>query len=350
MTDNHAHSRDSAGGHPVVTRRGLLVASALTLLGVGGLAACARPRAAEEVAVNRESPRLGAMVGLPVDAADVARWHADIDTLAEHGQNLVRTGIYAWMVAPTPLMWDTAHVEFFRTELNYARDRGMQVNLVVPGAPDWAQSYGTDDYVAACTWFWTQMRESFGGQVDLWQAFNEADHSHFQKFTPVAGNSAYLTEFAEMLALARKTLGRDGVPVTTNLTGWPMNDEREREWLTTLDVIGGALDVIGIDLYPADNEDEISRLPERLNRVLRRYGKPVFVAEIGLQTTPDAWTEADQQQYVTAAIGQLRTVDLWGIALYELRDNPSPAGFGIKRSDGTLKPAFADVLQAMSPR
>jgi hypothetical protein len=108
--------------------------------------------------------------------------------------------------------------------------------------------------------------------------------------------------------------------------------------------------VISIDLYPADSEEEIARLPERMDRVRERYGKPIYVAEVGLQTTPDSWTEADQQQYVAAAIEQLRTVELWGIALYELRDHEERAGFGIKHADGSPKLGFRDVMQALSPR
>ena len=88
-----------------------------------------------------------------------------------------------------------------------------------------------------------------------------------------------------------------------------------------------------------------------MNRVRQRYGKPIFVAEIGLQTTPDSWTESDQQRYVSAAIKQLRTVDLWGICLYELRDQKAPQdGFGIVGADGKPKLGFADVMRALVPR
>ena len=72
----------------------------------------------------------------------------------------------------------------------------MGVSLVVPGAPDWAQSFDFDDYTAACTWFWTQMRKGFGDQVELWQPFNEADHAHYQRFTPATRDAAYLRELA----------------------------------------------------------------------------------------------------------------------------------------------------------
>jgi hypothetical protein len=354
MTGQAATPRNPAPRGRAVSRRSLLVGSVIAALGIGGgLGVGAYARSKPDNAENpglTEGERLGAMVALPVDGSGVARWRADIDTLAEHGQNLVRTGIYAWKVAAEQGRWDPQMVAFFREQLAYARSLGMGINLVVPGAPDWAKSFGFDGYAAACTWFWTQMRQGFGDQVELWQAFNEADHAHYQRFTPATRDAAYLRELAQLLSAARDTLGRDGVPVTTNLTGWPLNDEREQEWYLVLDAIGDSLDVIGIDLYPADNETEIGRLPERMERVRQRYGRPIFVAEIGLQTTPGSWTEPDQQRYLTAAIEQLRAVELWGICLYELRDNQSPAGFGITRADSTKKLGFHDVIHALSPR
>jgi len=337
-----------------VSRRSFLVGSALTALGIGvgaGVAACSGAAApGPQGSEPRSGERLGAMVGLPIDEADVDRWRADVDILQEHGQNLVRTGIYAWMVAPKVETWSPNKAEFFRVQLDYARERGLAVNMVVPGAPDWAQGFEFDEYRAACTWFWTQMQDSFGDQVDLWQAYNEADHAHYQEFTPATRDETYLGEFAQMLGIAREILGRDGVPVTTNLTGWPLNDDREQEWYLVLDAIEDQLDLISIDLYPADDEDEIALLGERMDRVRERYGKPIFVAEIGLQTTPGSWTEPEQQQHVTAAIEQLRTVELWGIALYTLRDHEEQAAFGIVNSDGSKKLGFDDVMLALSPR
>ena len=301
---------------------------------------------------TKQRERLGAQVGAPVDASDVSRWRADVDTLAEHGQTLIRTAIYAWKVAPEADRWDPEMSTFYRQQLDYARQRGLEINLVVPGAPDWAQSYGFDDYAAACTWFWTRMREYLrrpdrdlaGLQRSRSRALSALHEGHQERDLP-AGSSL------QLLGLARETLGRDGVPVTTNLTGWPMSNETEQEWYLVLDAIGDSLDVIGIDLYPADSEQEIAVLAQRMNRVRQRYGKPIFVAEIGLQTTPDSWTESDQQRYVSAAITQLRTVDLWGICLYELRDQKAPQdGFGIVGADGKPKLGFADVMRALAPR
>ena len=89
-----------------------------------------------------------------------------------------------------------------------------------------------------------------------------------------------------------------------------------------------------------------------MKRVRERYGRPIFVAEIGVQTTPDSWTEADQQRYLAAAIEQLRTVDLWGIALYELRDHEFP-GAGLRHHHSQRQPeklGFHDVMRALGPR
>ena len=351
MTD-HATTRVS------LSRRGLLLGSAVAALGVtAGAAACTpsapppEPDGSPNPSPSTPRERLGAQVGAPVDVADVARWRTDVDTLADHGQTLIRTAIYSWMVAPAAERWDPEMGTFYRQQLQYARDRGLEINLVVPGAPDWAQAYAFDEYVGACTWFWTRMRESFGDQVAIWQAFNEADHAHYQRFTKATRNATYLGELAQLLEVARSTLGRDGVPLSTNLTGWPMDDAREQEWYLVLDAIGDSLDVIGIDLYPADNQQEVTALPGRMRRVAQRYRKPIFVAEIGLQTTPDSWTEVDQQRYVSAAIRQLRTVKLWGICLYELRDQAKPQdGFGILTASGARKRGFADVMRSLAPR
>ena len=354
----------------VLSRRNVLIGSALGLAALGGGAATYAfygtdnpttpdpvPSPTESTAAGTPGPsatpggeRLGAMVGAPVDAQDVARWREDVDTLVEFGQTLVRTGVYAWEVAPEPNVWDDAAAAFAREQLDYARQAGLEVNLVVPGAPDWAQSYSFADYEQACRWFWTKTRETFGHQVALWQPYNEADHAHYQKFTAATRDAAYLGEFAHMLGVAKEVLGVDGVPITTNLTGWPLNDETEKEWNLVLDAISAPLDVISIDLYPADNEDEIGRIAARMQRIKKKYGKPVYVAEIGLQTTADSWNESEQQRYVSAALRQLRTVELWGICLYELRDNASPSGFGIKREDGSHKKGFDDVMKALAPR
>lgn len=339
-----------------VSRRGLLLATtggALVLAGGTAIVLGQQPSTPGAGAPSeRQSPvRLGAMVAAPENAEGVARWREDVDLLAAHGQNLIRTGIYAWMVAPQPDQWASESVAFFREAFAYARERGLAINMVVPGAPDWAQNFDFEQYANTCRWFWTRMRENFGDQVDLWQVYNEADHAHYQKFTPAIRDARYLGEFAHMLGIAKDVFGGfGGRPITTNLTGWPMNDEREQEWYQVLDAIGAPLDVLGIDLYPADNEAEIARLADRMRRVSERYRKPIFVAEIGLQTTPGSWTEEDQRRHVAAAIGQLRTVELWGISLYELRDSSSPGGFGIQRQDGSRKLGFGEVMRAMSPR
>ncbi|MGC5220998.1 glycosyl hydrolase 53 family protein [Micromonospora sp. DT81.3] len=353
---------------PKITRRGLLIGSAAAVVGVGvGAAVFASASSRDQLPESREqSPlppdRVGAHVGAPVDEEDAVRWRTDIDTLAGSGQNLLRTAVYPWLVAPALNSWDDRATAFYRETLAYARDKGMEINLVVPGAPDWAQDFGFDEYVEACTWFWTKMRENFGDQVELWQVYNEADHAHYQLFTPATRDAEYLGEFADLLGTAQRVFGSGdgGRPITTNLTGWPMNDEREQEWYLVLDAIAAQVDVLGFSVYPADNSDEIGRLAERMQRVQERYGKPIFVAETGLQTGPDTWTEEDQKQYVPAAIEQLRSVGLWGLSLYELRDAEPPdagvedltplAGFGIIRRDGSRKSGFDDIMHALAPR
>lgn len=323
-----------------ITRRGLLAgAGAVVLAGV---------TAGAGVSASLPRVRLGATVEAPLRTADVARWHSDVDTLARHGQTLVRTAVHPWVVAPARRRWDDEAASSYREALAYARGQGLDVALVVPGAPDWAQADPFDTYVSACTWFWSAMVETFGDQVDLWQVFNEPDGWHYRQFVPVALDEAYLAELDQLLQTARGILGGRGTPVTTNVSGWPMNDQTEQVWNTVLDAVHGSLDVVSVDVYPADNLEQIALLPERLARLRQRYGLEVFVAEVGLQTTPGSWSEQDQRQFLTAAVDGIRSdQELWGVCLYQLRDQPDPAGFGIQLSDGTPKLGFADIMQSM---
>lgn len=343
IVTNAVPGQEPRGGQREVTRRRLLLGSAAVVAGLGVAGQTA-------VADTTEpgDPLRGALVEAPVDADDLPRWRADIDILAEHGLNLVRTGVYPWLVAPAMGSWDQQTANFYVEALAYARDRRLAVNLVVVGAPDWAQSYDLDNYTEACTWFWTTMAEVFDAQVDLWQVFNEADQSHYRRFTPVTLDAAYLTELGQLLGAARRTLGQHGTPVTTNLTGWPMNDERQQGWYDVLDVIGESLDVVSLDLYPADNRAQIDLLPRRIDQVHHRYGKPVFVAETGLQTGSDSWSEEDQRLLLPAAIEAIRSTDIWGVCLYQLRDQPSPGWFGIVKADGSPKLAFDETLRSLA--
>ena len=332
-------------GRPALTRRRLLLGSVAVMAGLGGAGWTVTAQSAEP-----SRPWRGALVAAPVDADDLPRWRADIDMLAEHGLNLVRTGVYPWLVAPAMGIWDQQAADFYVDALGYARQRGLAVNLVVVGAPDWAQSYDLDRYTAACTWFWTTMADVFDAQVDLWQAFNEADQSHYRRFTAITPDPGYLTEFGQLLAVAHRVLGRHSTPVTTNLTGWPMNDERQQGWYEVLDVIGESLDLISLDLYPADNRAQIDLLPTRIDQVRSRYGKPVFVAETGLQTGSGSWSEEDQRVLLPATIERIRSTDVWGVCLYQLRDQLSeqPSGFGIIRTDGSPKPAFDETMRSLA--
>ena len=106
-----------------------------------------------------------------------------------------------------------------------------------------------------------------------------------------------------MLKIARDSVKavNPNILVTTNSTGWPMSDAAQSRWQQYFDGIHANLDVISLDTYPADNLTEIQKLPIRIADIERRYGKPVIVAELGLQVA-GKWTSEDQAQFVPAAI------------------------------------------------
>jgi len=277
----------------------------------------------------------------------MTRWRTDIDTLASWNQRLVRCGLPSWLLAPGPGEWSNSWSKFYREAITYARNRGLLINLVLPGAPDWAQQFNYGEYVRSCQWFWSGMADHFGDEVSVWQVYNEADSTHYRHFTSVEPTGTYLSEFSSLVGKAHAILASPGSLVTTNLSGWPMNDQREQHWKTLLDVLAPSMDLVSLDVYPADNLQQIDLLPQRIDRVRGRYGMPVFIAEVGLQTPPGGWTEGDQKRYLTTTIRRLRTSELWGICIYQLRDEVSPAHFGVQRADGSPKAGFTDVMREL---
>lgn len=322
-----------------------MILSRRAVLGLLAASAGILPSPVIQGNLQQADPRTGALVAGPRREADITAWRGDVDTLARHGHDLLRVALPAWLLAPAPGEWSDRWTGIYRDALAYARDRGLAINLVVPGVPDWAQRYQYQRYVKSCEGFWSQLSRSFGDQVSVWQVYNEADVTHYRFFTPVDLSPAYLGELDHLLRRARGILG----PLTTtNLSGWPMDDERERVWTQILDVLAPSIDLVSLDVYPADNLTEIDRLPARLERIRLRYDKQVFVAEVGLQTVPGDWDEDDQRHYLASTVRQLHTSRLWGLCLYQLRDEPSPAGFGVQRDDGTPKLGFDDIMRALS--
>lgn len=346
-------------GASVVSRRRILgVASAFAL---GELSGCTEdaqhppssssPRHSHRPSIDmtgHRKPYFGALVGAPDDQeVSFARWKTDIDTLASHKQTLVRVGPAAGLLAPSRGTWSDKWTKVYQEAFRYARHKGLRVYLILAGVPDWAQHYSHDEYRVACQEFWTGMAKRFGHLVDIWQLFNEADASDYQTFEDVQSDDKdYFRRLRRLLKSGRAIFHQYDGKVTTNLYGWPVDDSQEHRWRTVLDQIHTGLDIIGLDLYPADNKKQIRLLPGRVQRVEKRYDIPVFVAEIGLQVAGQ-WDAGDQENFLPAAIRSVSRARPYGVALYELRDSHGSGHFGIEKTNGSRKPSFGPVMAAL---
>ena len=284
---------------------------------------------------------------------DLDDFKKDIDLLAANGQEWVRMGIVGWEVMGVwgqdrKIRWNEPILKEYDAAINYAKSKGLSILLITADA-DNNPATSFDDYKVTLKQFWDTLAQRYASKVDIWQVYSESDSSHFRLLSqPVKEiTPEYLSELGSMLAIARASIktANPQVLLTTTSTGWPMSDERQDRWNDYFDGISQHLDVISLDVYPADNSEEIERLPQRITDIKLRYGKPVVIAEIGLQVDGQ-WSEEDQRRFVPEAIEAAKKAEPLAIIVYQLRDHGSNS-FGLIREDWTPRPSFPAAIEVM---
>lgn len=277
----------------------------------------------------------------------------DIDLLAANGQNWVRLGIVGWDIMEVSgpgrqILWDEVALKQYDAAIDYVNSKGLVIHLITADAEN-NPATSFDDYKVTLRRFWDTLAQRFANKVDVWQVYSESDTAHFRFLSqPVEDISPeYLADLGSMLAIARASIKavNPQVLLTTTSTGWPMSDERQARWQKYFDGISQYLDVISLDVYPADSFVEIEMLPKRINDTKLRYGKPVIIAEVGLQVA-GKWTAEDQRLFVPAAIAAARQATPLAIIVYQLRDHGGNA-FGLIEEDWAPRPSFTAAIQAM---
>ncbi|WP_018332032.1 cellulase family glycosylhydrolase [Actinomycetospora chiangmaiensis] len=290
-----------------------------------------------------------------------AAFTADVDLSAARGLEWVRLGIASWLVAPSPagadIGWDEHALAVYDREIDYIRSRGLRVFLVTSGAPDWTQGASSAEYARVSAAYWSHLAQRFAPRVAVWQVFNEADSSDYRTFRPLdRPDRRYTRELAGLLRSAR-TIVHDvapGVVVTTNSTGFPVDDRREAIWTDYFAALAPSLDAVTLDLYPTDDPGQIASLPDRVARAEQRFRLPVYVGEVGLQTCRGCWSEETQGRAVGAAVAALRTAHPRAVLVYEMRDGgpdttDGESTFGVVALDGRRKTGFDRILAQMTP-
>lgn len=287
----------------------------------------------------------------------LAEFKKDVDGLVSNGQEWVRVGIVSWVVAGVwgsdhELVWNQTNLQMYDDAIDYARSQGLLVYLITADG----QSTGASDaqYKSTMKEYWKVVARRYAAQVTVWQIYNEVDSSTYDSMAGIKNlTSDYLTELRAMLTIGRQAIkaASPHTLVTTNTSGWPVNDDMEARWETYFDAIAPVLDLIALDVYPADNQDQIAGITSRITKMKKRYKKPVIIAEVGLQTCDGCWTEPEQGEYVTATVKALAAAKPMAILVYRWRDAAGDSAgadtFGVRHSDGTPKSGFQQILSVM---
>ncbi len=307
---------------------------------------------------------------------NLANFKANIDELAVKNQKWVRFNIISSEVAPsgtaTTINWDTANLNTYDQAIDYAKSKELKIYLVT-SAVEFAKDFPASDFQTVVTNYHQFLANRYKGKIDIWQVFNEADTHDFRTYSDISSlTTDYLTSLKTNFDAAKAAIkaADTNIKVTTNVSGFPVHNDSATydNWLTFYGNPGSggladSMDLISLDMYgdsytPTFGFDIFRK---RVDDTFTKYGKQVVVAETGIcsDRINDAYFNETKQasdlpQYINAIKSSKASI----LLLYQLQDEQGSAlgdsayrcerSFGIKKVDGTLKPAYDPVMSAMT--
>ncbi|MDN5585101.1 hypothetical protein [Brevibacterium sp.] len=298
--------------------------------------------------------RFGFTVSSPQPGLE--EFERDVRAVHELGAEWVRFGVVGFEVIRSwsekgELVFNPERLRLYDSAFAFVESLGMSVCLLtVDGAP---ASQNTPEYFAAMKQYWGQLAQRFGSSVAVWQVYNEASDLDFRTARAIEGDlDTYLSDLDEALGVARESIHAHAshVQITTSASGYPVNDEREQQWLRFFAAVSGHLDICTVDFYPVLSRKAMSSLPRRIERLGQQEHLPVSVGEFGLQTGPGLYTEAQQAESLVETIGELSQSAADPVFVYRLRNDGASQddGFGLFEIDGTPKSSLPKVAAAIS--
>lgn len=262
-----------------------------------------------------------------------------------------------------------------------AQSRGLKIDAILDDVPQWARESqcrtnfacapAEDSRFAEFAAAAARHYKSYG--MNTWEIWNEPN---IQAWAPEPDPAAY-EQLLAATSVALHKAESDAYVVLGGLAAVPTNASIHRlsafDFLTQVAALGGTkyVDAVGYHPYslptmPADsaNFQAVSSSPQNLESVLQRYGTPnvaIWLNETGAQidgaATDAAGTQAITKQQENAqaayAANLVHTVaandyvaaDFW----YSDQDDPgNHLFFGLRRADGSYRPAFAALKSAIS--
>lgn len=254
------------------------------------------------------------------------------------------------------IIWNSTNLAIYDQAINYAIQKGLKIFLVT-NTPAFAKGYTLDDYKTITDQYYQYLSSRWPGKIAVWQIFNESDMQNFRDYSLMTAlTSSYLSDLNSVIGVAKNAIKANDPKAftTTNVSGYPMNDTTVTRWNQFFDAVKDNLDILSLDMYPAPNLTEITKMGTRVDAVRARYSKDVAVSETGVCTMTAGYSESDQANYLTKSINSLKLSSSNIIILYEIMDEATTGGlcegtFGIVKTDGTQKSSFGPVMSSMIP-
>ncbi len=282
---------------------------------------------------------------------------ADVDDMVNHQQKWVRLNIFEDVTSQggtttTPqLVWNQDALTEYDNAISYAFSKGLKIYLVT-NTPSFAQNFASDVYQNITFQYHQFLASRYQRKIAVWQVFNEADVHNFKDYSTITGfDAAYLASLSFAIQAAASAIKQvdPGILIAANVAGYPIDGVLFDSWQRYFSGLINNIDVLGVDLYPGTT-DQIQKLPAAIQSLKSQFGKEIIAAETGsCSGFPDQY----QAGIVSMTVAALQLAPVDAILLYEMRDENTGAGdcgstFGIKRTDGTQKAAYGEVMRALS--
>lgn len=292
-------------------------------------------------------------------------FHTTVDALVANQQKWVRLNIVPGHVVgltsgSNNMSWNETNLQQYDDAISYAKVKGLKVYLL-SSTPDFANYFSDTEYTKITTDYFTYLAQRYKGKVDVWQIYNEADTLNYKGYPspPLPDVSQpypvnYLSGLKTNIEAAKSAIKSvDPTPlITTNVTGFVLNQTLYDKWNTFFSVIGPSLDILSFDLYP-QNTSEINTIKNAIAGVASSYAKPIIIAETGIPTGDGRFDEAAQSSILIQILDQVRPLLPKAILYYQYSDtiqdnNKTEGSFGVVKIDGSQKLSYSTIMQNMN--
>lgn len=343
--------------------------AAPTTVETGPVAAPAAATSQPPVTIAAASSPRGNRVGFAITGTRLlfqskAEQEKDLDLVAASGAKWIRVDAapaqFTW-VGPNQYHWDPLD-----TVVAAAEKRGIKVLAVISQLPVYARpagslsSYGpqTEAERAAFARYSSELAKRYKGRIAAYEIWNEANLSHYWSPAPSASN------YVKLVVATNKAI-KDADPQATVMsagTGWSWieTDPKPITWIHQLygNGLKGHVDAFAVHAYSMPWQQnwrgELGQMGDYRKAVDQHDpGRPMWLTETGTTTggSPSG-TEQQAADYISEIINDWERLPNTGpLFFYTLEDHGGAdreGHFGFIRTDGTAKPAYRALQQALA--